>query len=187
MTAVSSVVKVTVFGSESTGKTTLAAQLAAYFQTVWVPEYARLYQETHKRILTYRDVTPIARGQMRLEKYYVSKAQNLLICDTDILETKVYSIAYYGRSPEWLLQALPNHYADLYLLTDIDLPWTSDGIRDRPDDRQAMHHHFHTELVNRNLPFALISGHEQDRLQTAIKAIRYGLRAGAVVHRPVSL
>lgn len=163
--------KITLFGSESTGKTTLAAQLAAHYHTVWVPEYSRTYQEKHRRALTFRDVTPIAKGQLRLEKQYLLKAPNLLICDTDVLETKVYSEAYYGKAPAWLLRSLPAHYADLYLLTDIDLPWQPDGIRDRPHDRQAMHQRFKDELTVRHLPFHEISGSEPQRLQKAIQAI----------------
>ncbi len=170
--------KITLFGSESTGKTTLAAQLAAHYQTVWVPEYSRIYQEKHRRPLTFQDVTPIAKGQLRLEKQYpcltgrqVSKSPNLLICDTDVLETKVYSEAYYGKTPAWLLRELPWHYADFYLLTNIDLPWQPDGIRDRPDDREAMHQRFKTELTSRTLAFQEISGSEPERLRQAIRAL----------------
>lgn len=39
----SSIIKVVLFGPESTGKTTLSEQLARYYSTVWVPEYAREY------------------------------------------------------------------------------------------------------------------------------------------------
>ncbi len=163
--------KITLFGSESTGKTTLAAQLAAHYRTIWVPEYSRIYQEKHHRALTFRDVTPIAKGQLRLEKQYISKSPNLLICDTDVLETKVYSEAYYGKTPAWLLRELPAHYADFYLLTNIDLPWQPDGIRDRPDDREAMHQRFKTELTSRKLPFQEISGSEPERLRQAIRTL----------------
>ncbi len=165
------IVKLTLFGSESTGKTTLAQQLAMHFQTLWVPEYARIYQEKHNRLLTYQDVIPIAKGQLRLEKYYLSKAKNLLICDTDILETKVYSEAYYGQCPSWLLTAIPKYYADLYLFTDIDTDWEPDGIRDRPDRREVMHKQFEDELVVRQLPFVLLSGSSAVRFQKAIASI----------------
>jgi NadR type nicotinamide-nucleotide adenylyltransferase len=169
-------IKVTLFGSESTGKTTLAQQLAAFFQTDWVPEYSRIYQEKHARPLRYRDVTPIARGQIRLEKYYLSKTKNLLICDTDILETKVYSEAYYNRCPRWVVEAIPCQYADLYLLTDIDLPWQPDGIRDRPDQREMMHQRFEQALLDHKLPFALITGPPDSRFRKARHAIQAKLK-----------
>ncbi len=170
-------IKITLFGSESTGKTTLAQQLADFFQTEWVPEYSRLYQEKHQRLLTYRDVTPIAKGQLRLEKYYLSKVRNLLICDTDILETKVYSEAYYGKHPKWLATCIPSQYADLYLLTDIDIAWQADGIRDMPTNREQMHQQFLQELLMRHLPYVLISGSEANRFLVAKQAIEQIVRS----------
>ena len=35
--------KIVLFGPESTGKTTLAKELASYYKTNWVPEFARDY------------------------------------------------------------------------------------------------------------------------------------------------
>jgi len=39
--------RVTLFGAESTGKTTLAEQLGRHFDAVIVPEYGRNYTEQH--------------------------------------------------------------------------------------------------------------------------------------------
>ncbi|MDP3492635.1 MAG: AAA family ATPase, partial [Hyphomonadaceae bacterium] len=39
--------RVTLFGAESTGKSTLAAQLGSHFNAVVVPEYGRTYTEQH--------------------------------------------------------------------------------------------------------------------------------------------
>jgi NadR type nicotinamide-nucleotide adenylyltransferase len=163
--------KIVLFGSESTGKTTLAQQLAAHYHTVWVPEYSRIYQETQKRTLTIADVVPIASGQMHLEEKALPYANKLLICDTDILETKVYSEAYNGHCPAWLLEQIPGRLADVYLLTDIDLPWEPDGIRDRPHNRQDMHTMFRNELISRGVPFTEISGTFEERRLKAITAI----------------
>jgi NadR type nicotinamide-nucleotide adenylyltransferase len=163
--------KVVLFGSESTGKTTLAHQLAAHYQTVWVPEYSRIYQEEQKRALGLADVIPIARGQIQLEEKALPYAHKLLICDTDILETKVYSEAYNGSCPLWLLEQIPQRLAHLYLLTDIDLPWEPDGIRDRPHNRAEMHSLFRDELINWKVPFVTISGNMERRLRKAIAAI----------------
>jgi NadR type nicotinamide-nucleotide adenylyltransferase len=168
--------KIVLFGSESTGKTTLAGQLAAHYHTVWVPEYSRMYQQEQPRALTLADVLPIARGQLQLEAKALPLANKLLICDTDLLETKVYSEAYYGHCPAWLLEQVPQHLADLYLLTSIDLPWEPDGIRDRPHDREQMHSRFKKELIRQQVAFAEISGNEAQRLQRAIHAINHYIR-----------
>jgi HTH-type transcriptional regulator, transcriptional repressor of NAD biosynthesis genes len=170
--------KVVLFGSESTGKTTLAQQLADHYNTVWVPEYSRIYQEEKNRALTIEDVIPIVLGQWQLEERAIQEASKLLICDTDLLETKVYSEAYNGICPPWLLEQIPHRLADLYLLADIDLPWEPDGIRDRPDNRLEMHGFFHNELLSRNVPFTIISGNFEERLQKAIAAIDIFLLTG---------
>ena len=91
------VIKVVLFGPESTGKTTLAQELADHYKTEWVPEYAREYLQVkwdkEQKTCEPQDLIPIAEGQIRLENYLTKKANKLLICDTDLLETKVYSEA----------------------------------------------------------------------------------------------
>jgi HTH-type transcriptional regulator, transcriptional repressor of NAD biosynthesis genes len=166
-----SIKKIVLFGSESTGKSTLAAQLAEYYQTVWVPEFAREYLENEKMTTVYEDIIPIAQGQMRLEDEQMPFANKILFCDTDILETKVYSESYFNKTPDWLLQEIENRRYDFYLLTDIDLPWVADGLRDRPHRREEMHTLFLHELLYRRVPFVQISGTQNERLQKAIKAV----------------
>ena len=67
----SNCIKVVLFGPESTGKTTLSRQLARYYNSVWVPEYARAYLQNkwnnERKICDSDDLLPIAEGQMRLE------------------------------------------------------------------------------------------------------------------------
>src|SRR5690554_540983 len=90
----SNCLKVVLFGPESTGKTILAKQLAAHYNTLWVPEFSRSYAEEkskHNEVLTKDDVLPIAIGQMALENSLAKQVESLLICDTNLLETKVYS------------------------------------------------------------------------------------------------
>ncbi len=169
--------KIVLFGPESTGKTTLAAQLAAHYRTVWVPEFSRFYQEQQGAAPGLADVLPIAEGQLRWEAEALPRANQLLVCDTDILETKVYSEAYNGAAPPALLQWVAAHLGDFYLLADIDLPWVPDGIRDRPDAREEMYHRFRRELEGRQLPFATISGDARERFEKAVRAIDVFLTA----------
>ena len=120
-------VKVVLFGPESTGKTTISKQLARHYNTVWTPEFARQYLQkkwnNERKTCEASDLIPIAIGQIHLENKLAKKADKVLICDTDLLETKVYSEEYYGGYVEEKLNnaALKNQY-DLYLLTYIDTP-----------------------------------------------------------------
>ncbi len=170
------IVKVVLFGPESTGKTTLSNQLARHYNTVWAPEYAREYLQdkwnNERKTCENSDLIPIAIGQMKLENELAKKADKVLICDTDLLETKVYSEEYYGGfvDPKLDEAALKNTY-DLYLLTYIDTPWEADDLRDRPEQRKEMFDAFENALKKYKRPYILLKGNKQKRLKTAIEAI----------------
>ena len=169
-------VKVVIFGPESTGKTTLARELAAHYDTIWVPEYAREYLQKKwdetKEICALEDMLPIAEGQMLLENELGEQANKVLICDTDLLETKVYSEIYFDGyvDPGLEASALRNHY-DLYLLTSIDVPWEKDDLRDRPFDREAIFDKFKGALEKYDRNFVILKGDRATRLHQAISEI----------------
>ncbi len=172
----SNLVKVVLFGPESTGKTTLARDLARHYHTAWVPEYAREYLQQkwdrEKKTCEPQDLLPIAIGQMALENSRSEKAERLLICDTDLLETKVYSEAYYTGDCDPLLEkyALKNTY-DLYLLTYIDTPWVKDDLRDKPNERERMYAYFRDTLEKYQRNFVILKGNQQERMAAAIEHI----------------
>ncbi|OIQ20255.1 ATP-binding protein [Lacinutrix sp. MedPE-SW] len=172
----SNCLKIALFGPESTGKTTLAIQLATHYKTKWVPEFAREYLQKKwddtAKICELKDILPIGIGQMELENTLAKKANKLLICDTNLLETKVYSETYYSGKcpPEIAKYALENKY-DLYFLTYIDTPWEADDLRDRPDDRLLMFNAFKSTLVSNNIPYVLLKGTKEERLTKAITCI----------------
>ena len=165
-------IRVVVTGSECTGKTTIAQALAAHYQTVWVPEFARRFVIDKGAAPGYEDVEAIARGQIALEDKRAEKAFRLLMQDTDLLSTILYSHHYYGDCPYWIEVALEKRAADLYLLTDIDIPWVPDGeLRDRGDRREEMHELFRSALIDRRLTFAEIRGSHGERLEASSSMI----------------
>ena len=172
----SSCLKVVLFGPESTGKTTLSRQLARYYNSVWVREYAREYLQNkwnnERKTCETKDLLPIAVGQMKLENELAQKTNSVLICDTDLLETKVYSETYYLGTCDPILEkhALLNTY-DLYFLTYIDTPWEADDLRDKPEEREAMFKAFEDALIKCKKPYVLLKGSKIERLQKAVKHI----------------
>jgi len=169
-------VRICVIGPESTGKTSLAQQLADWADAEWVPEASREYAERTPRPLTADDVDPIAREHMRLADAAAERARErgsgLLILDTDLVSTVVYARHYYGASPRWVERAERERRASLYLLCDVDVPWVPDGIRDRPADREAMFALFASALARRHAPVVRVSGGWEERWQTALDAVR---------------
>ncbi len=172
----SDILKVVLFGPESTGKTTLSERLARHYNTVWVPEYAREYLQNkwnnERKTCEPEDLLPIAEGQMQLENDLTKKATEILICDTDLLETKVYSEAYYVGDCDPILEkyAIENTY-DLYLLTYIDIPWEADDLRDKPNEREEMFEYFRATLEKYNRNFITLKGNKKERLKLAVEHI----------------
>lgn len=172
----SNCIKIVLFGPESTGKTTLSMQLARYYNSVWVPEYARAYLQdkwnNERKTCEPEDLLPIAEGQIRLENMLAKKTDSVLICDTDLLETKVYSEEYYSGSCDPILEryALENTY-DLYFLTYIDSPWVEDDLRDRPGNREEMFNAFKTALLKYERPFVILKGSKEERMRDAVKHV----------------
>ncbi|MCF6279573.1 MAG: ATP-binding protein [Flavobacteriaceae bacterium] len=170
------IIKIVLFGPESTGKTTLSTQLARHYNTVWTPEFAREYLQdkwnNERKTCENSDLIPIAIGQMKLENNLAKKADKILICDTDLLETKVYSQEYYGGfvDPKLNEAAKENNY-DLYLLTYIDTPWEADDLRDRPERRLEMFIAFENALKSHNKNYILLKGNKETRFKKAVKAI----------------
>ncbi|TYQ00324.1 NadR type nicotinamide-nucleotide adenylyltransferase [Tenacibaculum adriaticum] len=169
-------IKVVLFGPESTGKTTLSGQLARHYNTVWAPEYAREFLQdkwnNERKTCEQKDLIPIAEGQIQLENELARKADKILICDTDLLETKVYSEEYYGGfvDPKLDKAAIENTY-DVYFLTYIDTPWEEDDLRDRPEQRLEMFKAFENTLIKYNRPYVLLKGDKETRLKEATEVI----------------
>jgi NadR type nicotinamide-nucleotide adenylyltransferase len=166
--------RVVVTGSECTGKTTLARELAAHFGTSWSPEYAREYAAGKGSPLTIADVDPIARGQMAGDDEAMRRATRLVVHDTDLLSTVVYARHYYDACPQWVEHAARDRRADLYLLLRPDVPWVPDSPRDRGERRDEMHALFQTTLAEFRVPFREIGGcwaERRGRAQEAIDAL----------------
>lgn len=164
--------KVAIVGPESTGKTTLSKQLATHFETQWVPEFAREYLENLGGSYTAEDVEQIAREQIKLEDEYAQQTQNLLICDTNLLVIKIWMEHAYKTLPDWIAEEIAARAYDLHLLTDVDLPWEPDPLREHPHMRDYFFEKYRSDLEALNVPFIIISGNLNERLEQATVAVR---------------
>ena len=164
--------RVVVTGSECTGKTTLAAFLAERCQTAWSPEFARTYLEAKGAPLDATDVEAIARGQIAGEDLARGRARGIVVKDTDLVSTVVYSRHYYGGCPEWVARAASERLGDLYLLLHPDVPWRPDGLqRDRPEQREHMHALFREALRSLRARYADVVGTWKERRDRAVREV----------------
>lgn len=165
--------KIAVVGPESTGKSTISAQLADHYQTVWVPEYSREYCSKLTGPCSWDDEINMFKGQIALEDELIAKANTLLICDTTFITVKIWSEYVFGKAPVEVLTELPKRQYDLYLLMDIDLPWEDDPLRNFPDLREYFMEVWKKELHALNANYSLISGTQNVRKNNAIDTINH--------------
>jgi NadR type nicotinamide-nucleotide adenylyltransferase len=173
--------KIVVLGPESTGKSTLCKALAKHYGVVDCEEYARQYLNENGTKYNFEDLLTIAKGQLTLEQKAIDKAEQLLIetsknkivIDTNMYVMKVWCEYVFNNCHTYILDEINNRNYDLYLLCDIDLPWSADEMREYPDEkpRQELFAIYKDILINQNTPWGIVSGAGDERTQNAIKLI----------------
>ncbi len=155
-------------GPESTGKTTLAGQLAGYFGGRWVPEYARNYVEHLDRPYDFEDVVRIARYQIKQTDRMTGGDVPVVFFDTDLIILKIWFQVRYKNVPGWLQEAIEKRKIDLYLLCRPDIPWKYDPVRENPGQkREELFFIYEKELHKLGFPYRIVEGEGEVRLRNA--------------------
>jgi HTH-type transcriptional repressor of NAD biosynthesis genes len=163
-------IKICLFGSESTGKTTLAKRLAAHYKTEWVPEMAR--EILGDRKCEKSDFSIIAKAQLAEINRKSLIANGLLVCDTDLITTILYEQIYFGAVSEAVIRLQKRDKYDLYLFLESDIPWIEDSQRDLGGDRRLeIRNLFEQALIDRKINYVIVKGDFENRFKAAIQAI----------------
>jgi len=168
--------RVVLIGPECTGKTWLAGELASLYSVPWSREYAREYVDRHGADLTLADVDPIGRGQKLGEDAAIARAMAdaapIVVLDTDLVSTAVYSRHYYADCPAWIEQQAARRQGELYLLHHVDVPWVEDGRqREQPERRLELLERFRATLAGAGARVVAIRGAWEERRRRAVQAV----------------
>jgi HTH-type transcriptional repressor of NAD biosynthesis genes len=163
--------KIAILGSESTGKSVLAEKLAAYFDTVFVPEMARkIIEKTNE--CTFNHLEDIALLHARTIGTVIGTANKLLFLDTDITITKSYSRFLFDRElivESWIEEV---NKSDLYLFLEPDCLFVQDGTRIDEKERNRLSFFHKEQLRDNNIDFISIGGDWNKRFDSAVDIIK---------------
>ena len=161
-TKIKQLIRIVITGPESTGKTELCKKLAEYYNTTFIPEYAREYVQNLNRKYDYNDVIHIAKKQIEFENEYSKIARNVLFYDTYLIITKIWLEVVYKKSPAWIDHKLKNNNINLFLICAPDIPWIADGVRENGGEmRNLLFNRYIEELENYSCMYRIISGNDR--------------------------
>lgn len=171
--------RIIITGPESTGKTGITKYLSEFYNTVYVPEYAREYVEKLRRRYTYEDVAHIARKQIELEKELYDRARGILFYDTFLVLTRTWFQVVYKDVPAWIDDHIREGGWDLFLLCKYDIPWEKDPVRENPGEmRRKLFDMYHEQIRQLGIPCRIITGSGDTRYSNALKAVREFMGTG---------
>jgi HTH-type transcriptional regulator, transcriptional repressor of NAD biosynthesis genes len=172
----SDVKRIAIFGTESTGKTSLAQRLAEHFGEPWSAEFAREFWDAHDGKISATDLDAIGRGQIANEDTAAARARRVVFCDTDLITCTLWNDALFpGACPAWVRDQADERAKGFarYLLCDADVPFVTDVQRCFPDGeaREYARKIWRDALISRDLPHVEIRGDWPERERAAIAAV----------------
>ena len=159
-------------GPESSGKTTLATQLANYWKTPLVTEASRDYLK-EKDSYQQHDLLEIAKQQHKQEQTVLSLLPERIICDTDLLVIMIWSEVKYGYCDSWIYSTFENNikknnFCRHYYLCDSNIPWQADPRRENPHNRDELFDLYLKKLKEYELNYKIVKGEPRQRLQQVL-------------------
>lgn len=167
--------KVTIFGAESTGKTTLAKDLEkAIPYAKFYPEWARPYLETTGPDLNIEKMTDIWDGQSTLQHFAENNTDELLsVLDTDLFSTVGYWRMWdKGSYPRELEADALNTKSELYIVTPSNIPFEADPLRYGGDKRESDDQYWIDILAEFGVDYIVLdSADRKERVDQAFEEI----------------
>lgn len=165
--------RIAVVGAESTGKSTLSAQLAHHFGGGHVAEFGREHTANmDMRRLSLDDIEVISAEHARRVAEAARSAHPCLVVDTEAVVTAVWSELYFGEVPGAVERQVVDQRFDVYLLTGSDLPWVDDGTREFPHRREWFNQRLTQRLEDVGARVVRVEGSASERWAVAERVVR---------------
>jgi nicotinamide riboside kinase len=182
--------RIALLGAESTGKSQLSNELAAYLQArglraVVVPEVLRAWCQREGRTPRPEEQLPIAREQERQVDQAAASA-DVVLADTTALMVPIYAGMLFEDS-ELVRFALDRQQTyDATLVTGLDLPWVPDDLhRSAAGDREPVDALVRSLLQRAGVSYQVVYGSGSQRIQAALAALASaGVLPAAMAQRP---
>lgn len=169
------IANVVFLGAPSTGKTTIASQLAQEYNTVWMPEYGREYWEEHQvnKRLSLMQLVEIAQGHLEREEALLRQANQYLFTDTNALTTYHFSLYYHNAAAPELAQLAIESASryDLVFVCSDDIPYDDTYDRSGEANRKIFQRQIESELIIRKIPFFRLRGNLDVRIEYVKKVL----------------
>lgn len=169
--------RIALLGAESTGKSTLAAQLASHLRSrglhaVAVPEALRAWCERKGREPRPGEQLAIAQAQEDQVEAALAAGADIAIADTTALMVAIYAGMLFEDSDLMRLALERQRAYDATLVTGLDLPWVPDGLhRDARHPREEVDALVRSLLQRAGVGFQVVYGSGPQRLQSALLAL----------------
>jgi nicotinamide riboside kinase len=173
---------IALLGAESTGKTTLCAEIAAALsahgrRVTQVTEALREFCALHARTPRQDEQMALAQEQARRIDAAAKEAE-VVVADTTALMIAVYSELVFADRSLYAFAEAEQGRIDLTLLTALDLPWQADGLqRDGAHVRVPVDALVRAALARAAATFEVVSGSGPSRLASALASISRALQA----------
>ena len=159
-------------GPESSGKTTLASQLATSWQIPLVPEIVRDYlkgKDSYQQV----DLLEIAKQQHQAEQALLAHSPKRIVCDTDLLVIMIWSEVKYGHCDPWIYDTFENTIKEPstrrhYYLCDHNIDWEEDPLRENPNNRGELFTLYLKKLKQYQLDYNIVKGSPSERVQQVL-------------------
>ena len=162
-------IRIAITGPESSGKTSLAEQLAKHFSADLITEFARTYLEAQDGKYTKSDLPIIASGHLS----NIIKSQNSIqIIDTDFIGMKIWSDYRFQNTEESIIELIHQNTFDAHILCTPDIPWEEDPLRENQHDRDVLFELFQQELQAFNKEYIVVAGSHDNRFKESVSYVQ---------------